>query len=153
MKRRRRRRRRRCLLSHNSLAQLISVVNVQHFQGYPRACCRKFWTIMVKRLNQEQCLMWSEFPHFDLMVFMALEIHGCLLKHYSLIIFSKFKERGNILHFLILNSMPKSRTPITSTSLFQIHIWEVSKNIFFNWIWIWKAKLWWSWISPYCLAI
>uniref|UniRef100_A0A7N2KVX7 BTB domain-containing protein n=2 Tax=Quercus lobata TaxID=97700 RepID=A0A7N2KVX7_QUELO len=30
---RRRRRRRRCLLSHNSLAQLISVVNVQHFQG------------------------------------------------------------------------------------------------------------------------
>ena len=146
------RRRRRCLLSHNSLAQLISVVNVQHFQGCPRACCRKFWTIMVKRLNQEQCnVVWISLFWFD--GFMALEIHGCLLKHYSLIIFSKSKERGNILHFPILNSMPKSRTPITSTSLFQIHIWEVSKNIFFNWIWIWKAKLWWSWISPYCLAI
>ena len=33
---------------------------------------------------------------------MALEIHGCLLKHYSLIIFSKSKEIGNILHLLFV---------------------------------------------------
>nr|POF19874.1 isoform 2 of btb/poz domain-containing protein pob1 [Quercus suber] len=50
--------------------------DIKKDSGYPRACCRKFWTIMVKRLNQEQCLM------------------------------CKSKERGNILHFPIQSSTP-----------------------------------------------